>query len=116
MNKISLGLMGEKTAVKYLRKQGYKIITTNYRNTIGEIDIVAMQGDMIVFVEVKTRSSIAMGYPREAVEVHKQNKIRTVATKYLKENGCLDSQCRFDVIELIGEGQDYTIDHIQDAF
>ena len=83
MNKV-LGLIGENKAKDFLINKGYKIIETNYSNKIGEIDIVAQVNDTIVFVEVKTRSSNQYGYGREAVNVSKQNKIRLVATSYIK--------------------------------
>lgn len=116
MNNISIGQIGEKLASKYLKKLGYKILTNNYHNALGEIDIIAQDKDTTVFVEVKMRSSLSMGYPREAVEFHKQNKIRTVATQYLKSNQLLESNCRFDVVEIIGDSKDYTMDHFKDAF
>ncbi|HDH53078.1 MAG TPA: YraN family protein, partial [Nitrospirae bacterium] len=73
-----LGQKGEELAVKYLRKKGYKIIKQNYKTKIGEIDIIANDGGTLVFVEVKTRESIAYGMPFEAVNSYKRRKIANV--------------------------------------
>ena len=70
----SIGDMGERRAVKFLKKKGYKILETNFKTNFGEIDIIARKGDYICFVEVKTRSSDNFGEPREAVNFHKQKK------------------------------------------
>ena len=108
----SLGILGEKQAKDFLIKNKYKIIKTNYTCPVGEIDIIAKQKDVIVFVEVKTRTSAKFGLPRESVTPFKQNKIRSVATCYLKENMLLNSPVRFDVIDIL-EGN---ITHIPNAF
>ena len=75
MNNIALGIYGEKLALKYLKKQKYKILEKNFRCALGEIDIVAKDGGFLVFVEVKTRSSNAFGEPMEAVDFYKQRKL-----------------------------------------
>ena len=80
-----LGFAGETLVAKHLEKNGYKIIAKNYTNSIGEIDIIAKQNNTLVFVEVKTRSSVKFGAPQEAVTPAKQNKIRNVALAYLKQ-------------------------------
>ncbi len=111
------GNIGEALAVKYLKEQGYKDIQTNVKNKLGEIDIIAKLEDIIVFVEVKTRTSYKVEQPKQAVNKTKQNKIRLVATAYLKYKGLLDNvSVRFDVIEILGNSQDYTVNHIQNAF
>ncbi len=115
MNNISFGKVGEQIATNYLKKKGYKIVANNYKNTLGEIDIIAMDKGVFVFVEVKTRVSRAFGDPLEAINYHKQNKIRQVATKYLKDNKKLDYPCRFDAISVLGS-EDSEINHIIDAF
>ncbi len=111
MNTKVLGVTGETKAVDYLKQNGYEIIATNYTNKLGEIDIIAKDKDTIVFVEVKTRSSNKFGLGREAVNYKKQNKIRLVATAYLKYKRMLDSKVRFDVIEINED-----IYHIENAF
>ena len=83
LNKVT-GMRGELLAVKFLKKQKYKILETNFTTVIGEIDIIALYKDTLVFVEVKTRLTKVFGLPREAVGSFKQNKIRLVATSYLK--------------------------------
>ena len=107
-----LGRAGEKLAVDFLKKKGFKILKTNYKTPVGEIDIIAQDNDAIVFIEVKTRSSDNYGLPREAVDGKKQEKYYKTATLYLQKEGKMDSSCRFDVVE-IENGQ---INHIIDAF
>ena len=97
------GDIGENVAKNYLIGQGYKIVKTNFKNTIGEIDIIAYDEDTLVFVEVKYRNTATFGLPREAVNMHKQNKIRMVATSYLKKYRLFDKPCRFDIVEILGD-------------
>ena len=106
------GKIGEKKAAEFLKKKGYKIIEVNYKTHYGEIDIIASKKRCIVFVEVKARESDAFGRPGEAVNYYKQQKIRKVATTYLKFNKKIDASCRFDVIEILGD----EINHIENAF
>ena len=115
MQKNIFGKKGEIIAKNFLKKKKYKIIKMNYKNIIGEIDIIAKQMNYLVFVEVKTRTSNAFGDPAEAVDENKQNKIRQVATMYLKENGLLDTPCRFDVVAIIDDSV-AEIRHIENAF
>ena len=110
------GKVGEIIATDYLKQKGYKIIANNHKNKIGEIDIIAKDHDFLVFVEVKTRMSRAFGDPAEAVNTQKQYKIRQVATLYLKQHRMLETNCRFDVISILGTPQDYEIRHIKNAF
>ena len=95
------GDIGENKAVKYLTDKGYEILETNYKNKLGEIDIIAKDDTRIVFVEVKARATAKDGYPREAVNEYKQRKIRMVAESYLKSKRLLNSYIRFDVIEIL---------------
>ena len=110
-NKVS-GDGGEEKAISYLKKHGYKILKTNFRTNIGEIDIIAKDGKEYVFVEVKFRSSDYFGRPSEAVNIYKQRKIRNVATIYINKNRLFNEICRFDVIEVLGN----EINHIQNCF
>lgn len=112
MNTKVLGASGEVRASNFLEKKGYKILQKNYASKIGEIDLIAMQNKTIVFVEVKMRSSKLFGRPCEAVNYSKQQKIRKVALGFLKQTKNLETPCRFDVIEIIGE----KIRHIENAF
>jgi len=107
-----LGRVGEQKAAEYLEKKGYKIIEKNYKTHVGEIDLIACDGQDIVFVEVKTRSSDAFGLPSEAVDSKKQEKYYKVADEYLLKTKKKDLSSRFDVIE-IENGQ---INHIINAF
>ena len=114
-NKIK-GKYGEDLAVNYLIKNGYAIVERNYRfSRYGEVDIIALDKDVLCFVEVKTRTSRAFGDPLEAINFKKQQKIRAVATAYLKQHHILDCNCRFDAIAVMGEN-DGEVNHIQDAF
>ncbi len=107
-----LGKVGEKKAAEHLKKQGYKILELNFKTHLGEIDIVAKDGDYTVFVEVKTRADDAFGYPVEAVNAKKQDKIIKVSMEYMMRKANLDMPMRYDVVE-INDGQ---INHIKDAF
>ena len=106
------GKIGEKKAVKYLKKLKYKILETNYATRVGEIDVIALDKNVVVFVEVKTRKNNLYGAPSEAVNTDKIRKYYKVATEYLLLSGLQDIDCRFDVIEI----EDGKINHIIDAF
>lgn len=97
------GDIGEKIAQNYLKDCCYKILKTNYKNKIGEIDIIANDDDFLVFVEVKYRKNNFFGLPREAVNSEKQRKIRMVAMSYINKYKLFDKQCRFDVLEVLGD-------------
>ena len=112
MNTKVLGTQGESVAVKFLKDKKYKILKQNFITKIGEIDIIAQTKDIIVFVEVKARKSVRFGYPREAINLAKQNKIRTVATQYLLANKLMNSKVRFDCIEVLCD----QITHIENCF
>jgi putative endonuclease len=99
--KIATGKEGEKIAADYLKKNGYRIMEINYRCPIGEIDIVAKDKNEIVFVEVKARKSIALGYPEQAVGLKKQRKMSQLALWYLQEKKLNDVQARFDVLAIL---------------
>lgn len=113
-----LGDRGERAAVRFLKRQGYRIIAKQYRNSYGEVDIIAQDGKVVVFVEVKTRTSTNDGQPFEAVDVRKQEKITRVALAWLKQYGRLEQPARFDVVSILwpddkGEPQ---IQHFRNAF
>ena len=106
------GDISENVAKNYLIGQGYKIVKSNFKNTIGEIDIIAYDKDTLVFVEVKFRKTATFGLPRESVNIHKQNKIRLVAFSYIKKYRLFDKPCRFDIVEIL----DNEVTIIKDAF
>lgn len=106
------GKQGETLAVLFLENKGYKILARNFKTKFGEIDIIAKDKDVIVFVEVKSRSTLAFGRPIEAINIHKQRKIRQVAEYYLMISNQSYNDCRFDVIEIVDE----QIIHEENAF
>ena len=113
-----LGNRGERKAARFLRKQGYRILARQYKNRIGEIDLIARDGEFTVFVEVKTRQSAAAGLPVEAVDSHKQRKLTQTALAYLKRRGMLETRCRFDVVSIIWpkDSKVPEITHYKNAF
>ncbi|MBU2701234.1 putative endonuclease [Sporomusaceae bacterium BoRhaA] len=117
MNHITFGMWGEARARSFLFQKGYKILTSHYRLKIGEIDIIAQDGDIIVFVEVKTRRNDDYGTPAEAVNFRKQRKIKMTALSYLQRFSLQEQPVRFDVIEVYGTGgKQSNIHHIINAF
>lgn len=99
MNKKEFGNLGEEFARQYLKKKKYKIIETNFRVKSAEIDIIAYDKKTLCFIEVKTRSSDLFGQPCEAVDIHKQEKIKNGAMWFLSQND-IDAEMRFDVAEV----------------
>lgn len=99
-SKKEIGDYGEKLAVKFLKKQGYKILSTNYKVKYGEIDIIAKDGLFTVFIEVKYRSKKLYGLPSEAVDKHKQNKVKYVASQYVLSHQDDNLLMRFDVVQI----------------
>lgn len=115
--RISLGKAGEELAAEYLRQNGYTILARNYRSHSGEIDIIARQGQTLVFAEVKTRKSAAFGSPAAAVTVKKQAQISRVAQDYLARENLFDRPARFDVIAVLApDGKRPHIEIITNAF
>lgn len=115
-NRQQFGRESEALAAKVLKKTGYKILTRNYRNTIGEIDIIARDRKTIVFVEVKARRSALYGSPKLAVTSQKKRKISMVALAYLKSTGQPAAKARFDVVAIsFGDGEP-EVEIIKNAF
>ncbi len=110
------GKKAEAEAVRFLRKQGYQILACNYKNRAGEIDIIAKDGDTIVFVEVKSKKSSAYLHPKYSVTYQKQRKISMVALAYLKATRQSARGARFDVVTLIWGTRPPTIEWIKSAF
>ncbi len=112
-----LGRLGEDIAQKYLRKKKFRVVSKGYRLYRGEIDLIAYEGKTLVFVEVKTRSQGALGFPEESVDRQKQRQIRKIAEGYLALNNLDEVECRFDVVSLIfNENGTYSLSHYKDAF
>ena len=94
----ALGVLGEELAFHYLKRRGYKVLLRNYESPMGEIDMIAKDKGALVFVEVKTRSSDAMGDPAEGVTAFKRHQIVKSAQYYVKRYGIHEVPCRFDVV------------------
>ena len=106
-----LGRAGERKALRYLRRNGYKILESNYKNPFGEVDVIAAKDDTVAFIEVKTRLNENYGAPSEAVDRRRRNKY-VQAAKYYFYGKQIDKTVRFDIIEILnGE-----INHIENAF
>jgi len=103
-NKREEGKKGEERALAALRKDGYKIIEKNYRNPLGEIDIIAEEDGYLVFVEVKKRNTLRFGSPLNAVDGKKKRHIIRSAMFYLKDHNCFERKVRFDVVGIDGSG------------
>lgn len=106
------GNKAEDAAARYLERRGYTILCRNYRARTSEIDIIARDGPVLVFVEVKSRSYTEFGSPWQAVNSKKQNKIQRAALDYMLRSKLTDCPARFDVISIEGT----TVEHIRDAF
>lgn len=115
-NRLKIGKKGEALAAKDLKRRGYKVLSCNYRNGLGEIDIIARDGNCIVFVEVKTRRSGRFGDAKYAVTPAKQRKMSMVALAYLKEQGLMDHRARFDVVTVRMDRTCPLIELIKNAF
>ena len=114
MNKV-LGRAGERLAARHLRRAGMRILVWNYSAPSGEIDLIARDGDYLVFVEVKTRRS---GIPAEAVTPEKQRRITLAALHFLRRHRALEVRSRFDIVAIVwpvGSSKP-SIDHLRNAF
>lgn len=112
-----VGRIGERAAAAALRSAGLRVLDRRYRKRFGEIDIVAGGGDIVVFVEVKTRTGTGFGRPADAVTPVKRARMARVALSWLQRRGWLDRRCRFDVIEVWVAGTEARrVRHIPDAF
>ncbi len=107
-----LGKRGEKLVFEHLKKLGYKILEKNYRTPFGEADIIALKGDTVYFVEVKTRSSIKYGTPAQAVDYKKQKRYKDIALYYTQKNKLDELFISFLVAEVIED----EINLISEAF
>jgi len=111
------GLLGEEIACGLLKEKGYDIVKRNFRFGHGEIDIIAKKDEMLVFVEVKTRTNDEFGPPEMAVTKSKQKQIIRIAKAYLYVNNITEIQCRFDIIAVLMENfNNPAVNHIENAF
>ncbi len=108
----------EDAAADFLRRQGYKIARRNYSTRLGEVDIVAVDEGMVVFVEVKSRASDGFGPPEAKVDRAKQARLRRIAQLFLERHSLTDTPCRFDVVALTRApaGKGWAIELFRDAF
>jgi putative endonuclease len=111
------GQEGESAAEQYLRHKGYRIVARNLRSSMGELDVIAEDGQVLVFVEVKARRTDAFGGAVHAVHRRKQEKLIQLAAQYLASHHMKDRLCRFDVVLVQGANAAASqINHIQNAF
>jgi len=111
-----LGKRGEDIAKEYLENLGYRILKMNWRYGRAEVDVIANQGGTIIFVEVKTRSSIDYGEPEDFVSSKKERQLEYASSAYIEMNHH-EGEIRFDVIAIVFENRHlYKINHIEDAF
>ncbi len=99
-----------------MRRLGYRIVTRNYRAAHAEIDIIAMDGETIVFVEVKRRTGTAAGTPEESVNRAKQEQIRRAAEQFVAHYRAAEHDARFDVVAIVEAGGSRRLQHLKDAF
>jgi len=116
MQKKELGKKGEDLALRFLKKRGYRIIEQNYVCKMGEMDLIAKEKDTLVFIEVKTRTSMYFGPPQLAVTKFKQRQMSKVALYFLKEKKIEDVKARFDVVAILLTPGGEEIELIRDAF
>ena len=116
LDNVTKGRLGEKAAKKRLLQLGYNILETNYRVKEGEIDIVSMDGDVLVFVEVKARSNRKFGGGEESVDAKKMVKLSEVALSYITEKSLHEMTVRFDVVAVDMSVNPPKIKVIKDAF
>jgi putative endonuclease len=113
-----LGERGEIVAARFLKKRGYRIATTRLRQRYGEIDIIAVDNQTVVFVEVKTRRLDLTTQPAEAVDRIRQQRLTRAGLAFLKYHNLLEYASRFDIVEIVwpADAKEPEIRHIVDAF
>ena len=112
----ALGSGGERAAADFLVGRGYHILERNFRCRGGEIDLIALDGGVLVFVEVKVRRTLSRGAPIEAVTAIKQARVRRAAQEYLTFCGRIFGRIRFDVISVMKTTKNTDITHLKAAF
>lgn len=114
----SLGDRGEDAAAKFLKRQGFHILARGLDSPLGELDVIAVDGRTVVFVEVKTRRSDEAGHPAEAIDSRKEQRMTQAALAYLKSNRLLNYAARFDVVAITWpeNARQPTIEHYKNAF
>ena len=115
-SQLPLGRRGERAAEKYLRRNGYRIVARNFRAAGAEIDLIAMDGETLVFVEVKTRRSRDAGAPEEAVDARKQTRMRRAAEVFARRYRADEIEMRFDIVAVDASGKRLEIELLRNAF
>ena len=117
-NRQAWGARGEDLAHRFLQKAGYTVVARNWRaeDGSGELDLVALDGDTLVVVEVKTRATAEFGLPEEAVDQTKRTHLVRTAARYAREADVPLNQVRFDIVSVLLDSQKPSMDHIRDAF
>lgn len=112
-----LGGQGEKFALDYLENKGYELVTQNYHNYIGEIDLIMKDKETLVFVEVKTKTELEYGNPFEMIDSRKQKKLVQCVKAYLQKNNLQENAVRIDAIAVVMDiwGNKLRIEHIENA-
>jgi putative endonuclease len=114
--RLALGRRGEAVAEAFLRARGYRIVARNYRCRAGEIDLVALDGPTVVFVEVRSRRGDAAGTPLESVVSRKQARVARVAEQFAQTRGWGERDARFDVVGVRFDVEPPAIEHLRGAF
>ncbi len=114
-DKQQTGRLGENLAAEQLTARGYRVVARNYRHSHAEIDLIAWDGDILVFIEVKTRKNSDFGHPSGFLSAAQQKRISHAASHYMEEID-YDWEIRFDVIAVILEGPEPTVEHVEDAW
>jgi len=113
---LQLGVWGEKTAKTFLLQKGFQILETNWRHQRAEVDIIAKEEGILVFIEVKTRSSDYFGPPESFVTPQKEKLLVRAAHAYMKQIGH-DWEIRFDIVSILHKSNNnYQLEHLEDAF
>jgi putative endonuclease len=114
-----LGALGEQFALEHIRQLNYRILDKNWRCRTGEIDLIAMDGNLLVFIEVRTRSGIrTFGTPQESINAKKQQQVTETAQFYTLRHQMINRQLRFDVVSVLTDktGDLLSLEHLQNAF
>jgi putative endonuclease len=114
--RLELGKLGEDLALKTVKRMGYRCIARNYRCPLGEMDLIARDGDTLVFVEIKTRRGKSLEQAKEAVDWRKKRQLSKVALAYMKENHCADVKSRFDVVAVNLGSRGKEVEVVKNAF
>ena len=110
-----IGDKGEDFAVNFLYANGFDVLQKNYRFGRGEVDIIAQKGNVLIFVEVKTRKNISYGYPETFLSEQQQERIHLAAEEYLFQE-TWHGEVRFDIVAILWDGKEPIIEHFEDAF